>query len=271
MNVPDILEKIIDVKKDEVAAIKRNDGMARYRDEAQGAPVICPFLPALHAKAADPALRAALIAEVKKASPSKGLIRADFDPAAIGEQYAEGGAACLSVLTDIHFFQGAPEYLAAARQASGLPVLRKDFTIDPVQLYEARAMGADAILLIAACLDPYQLADLSLEAQEALSLGVLVEVHSEEEWEAVAAASPGPALVGVNNRNLHDFTVDLKTTERLAPAILAAGSFLVAESGLFTPDDVDRVRNAGAQAILVGESLMRERDVTDAVRRLIER
>lgn len=268
-NVPDILQKIVDVKKDEVDAIKRADGWARFRDQVQGAPAVRPPLAALEA-ARKASGHVALIAEIKKASPSKGIIREDFNPLWIAERYLEGGAAMYSILTDEHFFQGHLDYLRGVRSRFPLPALRKDFMIDRIQLYEARAAGADCILLIAACLDPHHLQDLAAEAREGLGLGVLVEFHDEQEWEAVLAAGPAPKLAGVNNRDLRTFDVSLEVTESLAEGILAQGSFLVAESGIFTPEDVHRLKDAGAGAVLVGESLMRQEDPGDAAKRLLE-
>jgi indole-3-glycerol phosphate synthase len=263
--VPDILKKIIAVKDGEVAALRASTGEAALRDAAAAAPPTRGFHQALLAGSAS---RPALIAEVKKASPSKGVIRPDFDPVAIARAYRAGGAACLSVLTDEQFFQGSLAYLRAIREAVDLPLLRKDFTIDPLQILEARAAGADAILLIAACLDPHHLADLHHQATE-LGLDVLVEFHDEQEWEAVMRTGLRPALCGVNNRNLRDFTVSLEVTGQLAPAILGTGALLVAESGIFTPADVATLSRTGARAILVGESLMRQPDVEKATRELL--
>ncbi|MBL8836143.1 MAG: indole-3-glycerol phosphate synthase TrpC [Alphaproteobacteria bacterium] len=209
--------------------------------------------------------RPALIAEIKKASPSRGLIRrAGFEPASLARAYRAGGAACLSVLTDRPYFQGRDEDLDAARSAVDLPVLRKDFILDPYQVVESRAIGADCILLIVAALDDATMRDLAAQAR-GLGLDVLVEVHDEAELDR-ALALPD-VLLGVNNRNLKTLTVDLATFERLAPR--APGRFLVAESGLKTPADIARVDAAGAGAILVGESLMAQSDVTAAARALL--
>jgi indole-3-glycerol phosphate synthase len=212
---------------------------------------------------------AAVIAEVKKASPSKGVIRADFDPAAIARSYEAGGAACLSVLTDIDFFQGSDAFLQQARDACALPVLRKDFTVDPYQVAEARALGADCILLIVAALDDARLRDLAAQAME-LGMDVLVEAHDGAELEralrvpSVAGRTP---LAGVNNRDLRTFEVSLDTSIRLR-ATMPPGRRLVAESGIATRDDVRRLRDAGVDAFLVGEAFMREADPGAALHRL---
>jgi indole-3-glycerol phosphate synthase len=260
----DILDRIVDYKREEVAAAKAARPQSVVEAQAEAAPPVRSFTDALRAKAA--ASHVALIAEVKKASPSKGLIRADFDPPAIARAYEAGGAACLSILTDTPSFQGAPEYLVAARAAVSLPVLRKDFMIDPYQVAESRAMGADCILIILVCTDHALAAEL-YEAATAYGMDALVEVHDESEMER--AALLGSPLIGVNNRNLKTFETRLDTTARLA-RYAPDGCLLVAESGIFTPADVAQVTASGARAILVGESLMRQPDIEAATRALLQ-
>jgi indole-3-glycerol phosphate synthase len=247
----DILRRIVAVKHDEVAAARLACPLAVLRKRAEDLPPPRDFAGALRARLA--AGQAAVIAEVKKASPSKGVLREHFVPAEIAASYEAGGAACLSVLTDAPFFQGSAAYLQQARAACSLPVLRKDFMVDEYQIVEARAMGADAILLIAACLDDAQMADLEACAQ-ALGLGVLVEVHDGEELErALKLATP---LVGINNRDLRTFEVRLETTLTLLPRV-PADRLLVTESGILAQADVRRMRAAGVHSFLVGEAFMR--------------
>jgi indole-3-glycerol phosphate synthase len=250
----DILERIVAVKREEVAAGKRRRGIASLRDEAEGRRDVRGFTAALRAKV--DAGRPAVIAEIKKASPSKGILREHFVPAAIAERYAEHGAACLSVLTDERFFQGAAAYLEQARAACPLPVLRKDFIIDEYQIHEARAIGADAVLLIVACLDDAQLRDFE-DCADALGVSVLVEVHDAPELDrALRLRTP---LVGINNRNLRTFEVSLDTTLALKPR-LPHERLPVAESGILAPEHVQRLRDAGVHAFLVGEAFMRAPD-----------
>jgi indole-3-glycerol phosphate synthase len=258
----DILQKILEVKTREVAQGQASLPLAELRARVADLPPTRDFVGALRGRIAAGA--AGVIAEVKKASPSKGLLRADFQPAAIGASYARGGAACLSVLTDREFFQGAPEYLAAAREASGLPVLRKDFTIDAYQVWEARWLGADCILLIVAALDLPRLQALAGLAEE-LGLAVLVEVHDEDEL--AAALTLATPLVGVNNRNLRTFETDIGTTLRLLPGV-GPERLLVTESGIASPADVARLRAGGIHAFLVGEAFMRAEDPGQELQRL---
>ena len=247
----DILDKIVAVKRQEVAAALARKPLAAMRADAESRVLTRDFVGAMRAKIA--AGLPAVIAEVKKASPSKGVLRADFIPADIAQSYAEHGAACLSVLTDQQFFQGSVDYLKQARASCDLPVLRKDFMVDPYQVYEARAMGADCILLIAACLDDAQMQSLEALAMS-LDMAVLVEVHDGAELQrALQLKTP---LLGINNRNLKTFEVSLDTTLGLLKDV-PAGHLLVTESGISTVSDVQRMRSAGVQAFLVGEVFMR--------------
>ena len=247
----DILEKIVAVKRTEVASAQKRMPLAAMRADAESRVLTRDFVGALQAKIK--AGKPAVIAEVKKASPSKGVLRADFIPADIAQSYAEFGAACLSVLTDQQFFQGCVDYLKQARASCQLPVLRKDFMVDAYQIYESRAMGADAVLLIAACLDDAQLRDFEAIARS-LDMAVLVEVHSGEELgRALKLKTP---LIGVNNRNLKTFEVSLDTTLTLMRDI-PADRMLVCESGIHTRDDVLRMGSAGVNVFLVGEAFMR--------------
>jgi len=250
----DILQRILAAKAEEVAAARRSVALTDVAAAARAAGALRDFVGAMRAKIA--AGRSAVIAEIKKASPSKGVLRPIFDPPAIAKRYEAGGAACLSVLTDRPFFQGAPEYLTAARAACALPALRKDFIIDEYQIAEARAWGADAILLIVAALDDARLAALEAYASS-FGLAVLVEVHDAAELDrALALKTP---LVGINNRNLRTFEVSLATTLDLLPRI-PFDRLVVSESGILTPGDVARMRSGGVHAFLVGEAFMRAAD-----------
>ncbi len=250
----DILNKIVAVKRDEIAAAKRRRDAVSLRRDAESLGGQRDFVGALRTKIA--AGRAGVIAEVKKASPSKGVLREHFIPPEIAASYERGGAACLSVLTDAQFFQGSAEFLQQARAACALPVLRKDFMVDAYQVFEARAMGADCILLIAACLDDAQMADLEAQAL-ALGMAVLVEVHDGAELDrALRLKTP---LVGINNRNLRTFEVTLDTTLGLLPGV-PKDRLLVTESGILGPGDVKRMRDADVHAFLVGEAFMRAPD-----------
>jgi len=249
--VSDILDRILARKAQEIAAAKRVQPLPALRDAARAAPPPRDFAGALRAKISRG--HAAVIAEIKKASPSKGLLRPDFDPAAIAASYAAHGAACLSVLTDRDFFQGAPEYLAAARNACALPVLRKDFMLDAYQVFEARALGADCILLIVAALDVARMRELESVAEE-LGMAVLAEVHDAAELDAALALRT--PLIGINNRDLRSFETRLETTLELLPRV-PAGRIVVTESGIRTRADVELMQANGVHAFLVGEAFMR--------------
>ena len=263
----DVLEKILAVKREEIAALRRRSSAADLRQQAAGQSAVRGFIHALRKKIASG--QAGVIAEIKKASPSKGLIREDFDPAWLARDYTDGGAACLSVLTDEQFFRGHLEHLIAARAACKLPVIRKDFLIDELQVLEARAAGADCVLLIAAALSAAQLRELHACALE-LSLDVLVEIHNAEELELVMGAGlRGEFLLGINNRNLRNFETRLETTLDLLDS-LPKGTDVVTESGIASPADVARMRAAGVHRFLVGESLMRQPSPGQALRTLIK-
>ncbi|WP_119393381.1 indole-3-glycerol phosphate synthase TrpC [Salinibius halmophilus] len=262
MSLPTVLERIIARKHEEnkersaVVSLAELEKQAKNQDACRG------FVAAMQAKIA--AGQSAVIAEAKKASPSKGVIRADFAPGAIAKSYELGGAACLSVLTDVDFFQGATDYLIEARAACSLPVIRKDFIVDPYQVAEARAMGADCILLIAAALDDGQMAELNAQAIE-LGMDVLIEVHDRTECERTLKL--GNTLLGINNRNLHNFEVSLATTWDLLPMI-PDECIVVTESGIATKDDVQAMRDKAVHAFLVGEAFMRQPEPGTALKEL---
>jgi indole-3-glycerol phosphate synthase len=265
----DILNKILAVKQEEIAAARLAVPLHSIKEAAMAAAPARDFIGAIRAKLATG--QSAVIAEIKKASPSKGVIRADFHPAEIAASYQEGGAACLSVLTDRQFFQGSPAYLEEARAACSLPVLRKDFMIDPYQVYEARAMGADCILLIVAALTTERMLELE-EAATSLGMAVLVESHDDKELEqALRLRTP---LIGINNRNLRTFETRLETTVDLLPRIWntprdGIQSIVVTESGILAPEHVAFMRQHGVQAFLVGEAFMRMPDPGEALSRLM--
>ena len=262
-DIPDILKKIVEHKKREVASSMAARPLNELRSMLSGLPVTLGFASALERTAGSS--RTAIIAEVKKGSPSKGIIRADFDPLKIAATYAENGATCLSILTDSRFFLGELSYIPAIRRIVNIPLLRKDFIFDPYQIFEAKVAGADAVLLIAAMLELPRLRDLFSQAME-LGLDVLLEVHDEREMET--AIETDCRLIGINNRNLRTFETSLSTTERLAK-LAPKDCFIVAESGINTREDVVRLSGAGARAFLIGESLMREPDIGAKLRELL--
>ncbi|MBV6627264.1 MAG: indole-3-glycerol phosphate synthase TrpC [Rivularia sp. (in: Bacteria)] len=262
-----ILEEIVLHKRQEVAQMRLESPLAKVQEQLKDAPKVRDFLKALQ----DNSHRPSLIAEVKKASPSKGIIREDFDPINIAQSYERGGAACLSVLTDSHFFKGSFDNLRNVRKSVELPLLCKEFIVDIYQIYLARTLGADAVLLIAAILSNVQLKDF-LRVIHSLKMTALVEVHTASELDRVLRL-PDVKLVGINNRNLKNFTVDLANTEKLIAQrkslLQSFGITVISESGIYTPDDLDFVEKAGARAVLVGESLVRQPDVEDAARKLL--
>ncbi len=263
----DILDKILARKREEVVQASRERPLSQLRQMLAQAPTVRGFARAIHQRL--DAGQCAVIAEIKKASPSKGLIRAEFDPAFLAKDYARGGAACLSVLTDRDFFQGAPEYLQAARAACELPVLRKDFMVDPYQILESRVLGADAILLIVAALSDDSMQALANEAL-ALGMDVLVEIHDASELQrALRIQGDGQRmLLGINNRNLRTFETSLDTTRQLMQQV-PAGRPVVSESGIFRPEDIASLQASGVNAFLIGESLMRQPSPGEALRQLL--
>ncbi len=261
MNAPDVLKRIAAYKADEVAALKASTTIDTLREKASNLPAPRGFSRAIQAAAKT---KPALICEVKKASPSKGIIREDFDPVAIARAYESGGAACLSVLTDRPGFMGSNEIFAAVRKAASLPLLRKDFMLDPIQIAESAAMGADCVLIIMGMIDDAA-AKALLDEAAALGLDALIETHDAEELSRALAL--GGQLIGINNRDLRTFETTLDTFANLAPKVPETAT-LIAESGIFTRDDIAALTAQGAQGFLIGESLMRETDVEGAVRGL---
>lgn len=263
-DIPSILLEIIEHKQAEIKQRRANLPLSELEQQAGEQNGVRGFAEALRNKVMSG--RNAVIAEIKKASPSKGVIREDFDPESIAKQYQQGRAACLSVLTDERFFQGHDDYLRQARAACDLPVLRKDFTVDHYQVTEARALGADAVLLIVAALDDGQLAELSTHAVE-LGMDVLVEVHNADEMER--GLKLDQPLIGINNRDLHSFETDLATSETLV-RLIPEDRLAITESGIHTHDDIERMNQCGINAFLIGESLMRKADPGAALRALLE-
>jgi indole-3-glycerol phosphate synthase len=258
-----VLDKILNYKRQEVETSKDTLVIGALRERAEAAGPVRPFGEALRGRLSMETF--ALIAEIKKASPSKGLIRADFDPSALARAYEAGGATCLSVLTDAPSFQGRPEYLTLSREATQLPVLRKDFMIDPYQVVEARTLGADCILIIMAAVDDGLAQDLAQTAGD-LGMDVLAEVHDEAELDR--ALRLDTKLIGINNRDLKTFATDLAVTERLAPRV-PKDRLVISESGIFTHADLERLAGCGVRAFLVGEGLMRQQNVENATRTLL--